>query len=86
MLQPSHEKLFIYRREYGADSVIVCCNFANEQITLPQDISGTIILGSLHTKDMLGPYGFAVFSSQETELWVFERQLPGIALIPKGTP
>ena len=68
MLHPSHEKLFIYRREYGADSVIVCCNFANEQITLPQDISGTIILGSLHTKDMLGPYGFAVFSSQETEL------------------
>ena len=68
MLQPSHEKLFIYQREYGADSVIVCCNFANEQIALPQDISGTIILGSLHTKDMLGPYGFAVFSSQETEL------------------
>lgn len=63
-----HEKLFIYQREYGADSVIVCCNFANEQIALPQDISGTIILGSLHTKDMLGPYGFAVFSSQETEL------------------
>ena len=68
MLHPSHEKLFIYRREYGADSVIVCCNFANEQITLPQDISGTIILGSLHTKDMLGPYGFAVFSSQKPEL------------------
>lgn len=68
MLYPSHEKLFIYRREYGADSVIVCCNFANEQITLPQDISGTIILGSLHTKDMLGPYGFVVFGSQKPEL------------------
>ena len=68
MLHPSHEKLFIYRREYGADSVIVCCNFANEQITLPQDISGTIILGSLHTKDMLCPYGFAVFSSQKPDL------------------
>ena len=68
MLHPSHEKLFIYRREYGADSVIVCCNFSNEQITLPQDISGTIILGSLHTKDMLCPYGFAVFSSQKPDL------------------
>ena len=68
MLHPSHKKLFIYRREYGDGNVIVCCNYANEQVALPQDILGTIVLQSSYTEGILGPYGFVVFKSQKTEL------------------
>lgn len=62
MLYPSHEKLLIYRRGNGEHNVIVCCNFVNENVVLPQYFSETIIMQSYYSEGILGPYGFVVYS------------------------
>lgn len=67
MLYQSHEKLLIYRRKTTNESVIVCCNFTNADVAMPKNLSGKIMIQSQYTGDVLGPYGFAVLSSEKSE-------------------
>lgn len=68
MMCPSHEKLFMYRRLNNGNGIIVCCNFADEDVVLPKDIDGTVIIQSRYDGEKLGPYGFIVFALQGTNI------------------
>lgn len=68
MMYPSHEKLFMYRRLNNGKGIIVCCNFADEDVVLPKDIDGTVIIQSRYDGEKLGPYGFIVFALQGTNI------------------
>ena len=68
MMYPSHEKLFMYRRLNNGNGIIVCCNFADEDVVLPKDIDGTVIIQSRYDGEKLGPYGFIVFALQGTNI------------------
>jgi len=40
MLLPEHPKLFVYRRSFQGEIILVCCNFSNSHVTLPLLIAG----------------------------------------------
>lgn len=64
MLLPEHPQLFAYSRTYQEQRVIICCNFSDETVHLPEDISGEVLIQSGEQNGSLSAFGVVVVKTQ----------------------
>jgi len=62
MLLPEHPQLFAYSRTYQEKRIIVFCNFSDETVLLPEDISGEVLIQSGQQNGSLSAFGVLVVS------------------------
>ena len=60
MLLPEHPQLFAYSRTLGDEKIIVCSNFGDSEIEIPQQYRGEVLLSVGIDGQMLQPYGAVV--------------------------
>lgn len=60
LLISEHPQLFAYRRTYQDERILVCCNFSEETVQLPGDISGEVLLQFGNQNRSLAAYGALV--------------------------
>lgn len=63
MLLPDHLQLFAYSRTLGDEKIIVCCNFGDSEIEIPQQYCGKELLSIGVDGQMLQPYGAVVMQA-----------------------
>jgi len=53
-----HEQLFAYERELDGETIIVVCNMSDERVSLPEELSGQIVLSNYENKadGVFAPY------------------------------
>lgn len=60
LLISEHPQLFAYSRTYQDERIIVCCNFSEETVQLPGEISGEVLLQFGNQNRSLAAYGALV--------------------------
>lgn len=64
LLLPEHPQLFAYKRTYGGKSISVWCNFSEENVVLPEEARGEILLAGGRNENKLASYGFLVVADR----------------------
>jgi len=64
LLLPEHPQLFVYRRRFEGQSISVWCNFSADDMSLPKEGLGEILLAEGSFDNILSSYGFIVARDQ----------------------
>lgn len=64
-LDPQHEQIYAYRREYNNNKMMVICNFSDDYLSLPTYVNGRYVFGNYDREDSLRPWEVKVYDLSE---------------------